>query len=1617
MGQSYRIRTELGVNKSINVELEQQFEFLEILSLTLQQEDIYTKSCSQYGVVVGRVTANNGFGIPNARVSIFIPIDSVDESNPIISSIYPYKSPSDKNEDGYRYNLLPYEKSYSVHAATGTLPSRLDVLTGDTAVQIYDKYYKYTVKTNESGDYMIMGVPQGNHTLVMDVDLSDIGEFSLSPQDLIRMGLASETQVAGNRFRSSNDLNSLPQIINIVKNVEVSPLWGDPELCDIAINRVDFDLRDDANVDIQPTATFMGSIFSINDDMRVRYRESIDDDLGNLCGLIAGPGRILAIRQTVYQDEDGNPVLEQYQLEQSGNIIDENGVWLTELPMNLDYYITNEFGEKVLSNDPTIGIPTTGKYRFKIKWEQSTGLSEQVKRPNFLVPNIKEYGWSNPNLDPLYDMGNNRKKLASSYYFGLSWSGYTDGITDPNEKFEKIQEIIDCEDTFYQFGYNKVYTISQLIDQYKDGNRGQFIGIKEIDSNDCSSTINKFPVNEGFRNFDFLFFLFSFILQIIQLIMVPIILIIRIVLFLFWLITRVLCAICGIGISVGFVSIYPFRWLCTEFGIPCNNINTDISLGMLTYPACQSCECSSTATPGPPDDSENPNVTNASGFLSYLSYPPYFLGAWENVVTTNNPNYNSESIDNYTLILSQATSGFERNRNDDTKYKLPIAFDYKRVDVEWLTTFSLNLPLGERVNIFNQRQSFFSNYNKIKVTFAKDNNIGKFHYDNTITVLANTNQTYNAGDLLTFVSQSKTQDKNYLYSATTASGGEVFSISGESKYPASIVVNYANTQNTTSSETYLLPPISTIPNYSGITRNIYPADIEYYQVLTAITISQAKTIWTTGTTHSFPNIINEPSTINVVKQTGVNVFGAPVWGPYSAITINPIEYYDSYEDQVILILQRGVDPYSPKLNNEYDVSLIFGQPFGTLVFTASTRFNIPIQPISSSSSISVQSYPSQDNIFYSSQFFTPGIPSTTLPGLQFIAYTTSATTYYGFQDATNRDAATTTSSVGSGSNKRVVTLTNNFFYSSTPNSSKYDSAEDVSGMGYMWLRNGGQPPFFNGDRRYYTKSIPVSQKTTMSDRFKNVLRTDRLPTSDKLDGFKWDYNPSILQQNINFGIYFVPGPGTTYNSVGYGTGAQIPTPSLSGLPASTNVLQSFNCPGMVPLSCYTGFGDGFKTIRPCNDPQGTGYNYVENGCYILLRSPQNLFGFVDDWKIWAEWGSRYRFMFALCRGVLSQTFTNNWINGSLYMFPIQNDTTFNDRNVPSYPVIPYDLVYYDDKTFNFYYRCSPYRNIPNNDIKFIGRPPGGDNPVNERNLMFPTTIINLGYKDSFYSEVTFEPETNAYVIPELNPTSYGDTSDLVNLFVVSRMVDSSFLGGILSFLNDSIGLLFSRGEGSGFLKTGIFKNLAKSRVDADFAQLCSINSEIGNVNFSPQYYSTTPNSTTNPTTILGTPGNPTMAVWFSSTTQNLQIKDYLTPGRINFRSINNQQNFPYPYSIKSQIVPHYQWELKDNTNKTIFGSQYNNWATKISDIVQNKRYQSLDRVSSVNPTYFVTSTNVNNDYKRGYIFSVDVNGQYSSKILTSEPKFIVGAPFHFYFGTIKGATALELFKRKYSVSE
>ena len=87
MTKSYRIRTAPGTDKNIRVNINQDFDFLEILSLKLRQEDVYTRFCADYGVVAGRVIVNGGYGVPNANVSIFVPLDAIDENDPVIYTL------------------------------------------------------------------------------------------------------------------------------------------------------------------------------------------------------------------------------------------------------------------------------------------------------------------------------------------------------------------------------------------------------------------------------------------------------------------------------------------------------------------------------------------------------------------------------------------------------------------------------------------------------------------------------------------------------------------------------------------------------------------------------------------------------------------------------------------------------------------------------------------------------------------------------------------------------------------------------------------------------------------------------------------------------------------------------------------------------------------------------------------------------------------------------------------------------------------------------------------------------------------------------------------------------------------------------------------------------------------------------------------------------------------------------------------------------------------------------------------------------------------------------------------------------------------------------------------
>ena len=1572
MGDSHRIRTEIGVNKTINVELNQDFDFLEILSLKIQQQDIYNKSCSQYGVVVGRVTANNGFGIPNAKVSIFVPIEEQDKFNPEIFSIYPYTSPDQKNEDGYRYNLLPYEKSYSKHAATGTFPSVNDVLRDRVAIEVFDKYYKYTVKTNDSGDYMIMGAPLGVQVAFLDLDLSDIGEFSLTPQDLIRMGKATEAQVAGSKFKTSENLNSLPQIISLTKSFDVAPLWGDPEICQIAISRVDFDLRDDANIDIQPTSVFMGSMVSTPDKHRIRKNCKPKDNMGNLCELVAGPGQILAIRHKIEQDTQGNPVLEQYTLEQAGKVIDGSGAWLTELPMNLDYVITNEFGEKVFSYDPTIGIPTKGRYRFKIKWEQPPTMTEETKRAYFLVPNIREY---TDNVD-------------KSYYFGLDWNGYADPTIAKN-----------CEDTFYEFEYNRVYTISGLIDNYKKGSaRGRFIGIKEISSPLCDSNNNRFPVNDGVRNFDLLYFVFSFLFFIIQLIGIPFLIIYHVLAFL-WNnfavpLLVLLIAFLFYQAAQNFVAagastpawglIIPhilagvsFTLLAIKLITKFREITSQkfgrLKVPMMTYPDCDACECETEGlSDGGGDDTGIPPTSNLLG----LSSNGLYYDAAESYLISTSIGGDSDQTSVRALLLSEVISGKKTGASTDL-YKTPRSGDSvlpnADCDGDPVNTYYVSyssIPFGERINFFNRRENYFNGNNKIRVTYDYNNNNGKKHYDNTITIL--TNAPYETGQILSFVSFEKSTDRNYLKLETTTSGEELRGITGVTvTAQTNINVTYADSQTNEQTVTYIIGTGGT-----RVSRTSIPSDIEYFQVLTAITVADAWKIGGKSDSSKFLGVLDADFIYDNVQLTYHDPDGW--WNDYCSMDsypqppVKPTDFYDNFSGSYITILVRGVDPYSPQKENQYGIGKILGkQNEDDIVITGLTRMNIPIQKLISNGP-SVQKHDSQDDIFYKPYFFTPD-------SNLFSGYQTNNVYYYGGLDNTKATNGATSELVDGVNKLRAP-------------SRYYPDRSDVSGIGFY---------YWNGGPKYVSPSL-FSYKSTPMDiangSTKIVMRTDRLPSSDVYDGSRkktfTDPPVPLLQQNLGFATYNIQ-ISDGYSTFGKsGGGDNVPAADFEEFGPISDVLETFTCPELVSLNCYSGNGINFGIKENCQSEDS-----IENGCYVFVNKP--LKDLNKDLKSWGEWGYRFRFMYALCRGVLSEVFTNNWVNGVLYAYPIQSITYYDKNNKPKDPVYCKDLIHFDKKTNNFYYRSSPYNRFTN---KF-GVSAGQTGGYNTFLLNYPTTIINLGMKDSFYSEITLDVRTNAFIVDKLNPTSYSDTSDLTNLFVVSRIADEGFVKQLFSIFSNknNVNQLFSR---------------PSLRIDGDYAQLISINSEIGVTNFSPEFYNATglPGDSV---LLLGGIGNtPTIAVFFSSTTEHLQVKDYLTPGVINFRPSNVPNAITnaitYPFGIKSQVVPFYKWGLKKGKSVTsIFGSEVNDWATNSNDIF-SQSYQSLDRRKTTQDGYFIGSnTNISDTFARGYIFQVDDNGEYQYIPKQTPNRFLVGAPFHFYFGLINGDTALDKFKTKY----
>ena len=569
MIQKHRINTQLLTDKKVVVELKQDFDLLEILSLKFTQQDAYTSLCADYGVVCGRISVNNGLGVPNARVSILVPLTDQDEFDPVVSALYPYKLSNDKNTGGYRYNLLPARKQHGGHEPTGTFFDQTDILSREEYLEVFEKYYKYTAKTNSSGDFMIWGVPLGEQQLHIDVDLSDIGCFSLRPDDFIRQGVGVDSFKNSYAFKASNDLDSLPQIISFDKTVDVSPFWGNVDLCQIGITRTDFDLSNEG-VKIEPKAYLLGSSFTEEGNKSVNKNCSPRSGMGNKCSLITQETKVEVLRFSNRNDANGKPILEFYELEED---VDESGSFAVTLPMNMEYVYTNEFGENEVTNDPNKGVPTSACYRFRISSKnESLGRVRQIGA--YLVPNIREYATSGSEID-------------KSYAWSTNWNDYPTGALNDNMIFKNLNGSFYPQDYFYRFNYNKVYSVSSFLSSY---GAAEQLGITQIapkEEDDCENNALTLPINHATKTITFSILLAIILNTFERLIYYSFVAAVQVLIQPFQIIYQTVKLDVNI---LGFrLRWEPFNFLDRVVIEPLQRFGT-VRLGIAIYPECETCD-------------------------------------------------------------------------------------------------------------------------------------------------------------------------------------------------------------------------------------------------------------------------------------------------------------------------------------------------------------------------------------------------------------------------------------------------------------------------------------------------------------------------------------------------------------------------------------------------------------------------------------------------------------------------------------------------------------------------------------------------------------------------------------------------------------------------------------------------------------------------------------------------------------------------------------------------------------------------------------------------------------------------------------------------------------------
>jgi hypothetical protein len=266
---------------------------------------------------------------------------------------------------------------------------------------------------------------------------------------------------------------------------------------------------------------------------------------------------------------------------------------------------------------------------------------------------------------------------------------------------------------------------------------------------------------------------------------------------------------------------------------------------------------------------------------------------------------------------------------------------------------------------------------------------------------------------------------------------------------------------------------------------------------------------------------------------------------------------------------------------------------------------------------------------------------------------------------------------------------------------------------------------------------------------------------------------------------------------------------------------------------------------------------------------------------------------------------------------------------------------------------------------------------------------------------------------KLDSTTFGDTSDLLNIFVISRLANTSFT-------------TFFKSRTSSVLN--FFDSRKRKFVDGDFAQMIATNSQFGIASYEPESYPEPTGTTFNSSLFLPTFFDKTSDIVFGIFfTGDSQDRDYISPNRTIYNPngrIGADDACAFSYiPLKTQVVPFYLWEIRGNVSvSNIFGNQSNNWSSGIFSY----EYQKIDRFYSASKN-FQPDPNINQiNYHKGWIYNVndysnlspnpinDATGEFDYKPKDGLPgHYLLGAPFYFYFGLTKGASAFDRFTAKW----